>query len=137
MATPNSRFTGNFDSLRQSRLARGLEEEPVPIPERLTFREHRYIPPTPTLTANFWDSLTMRDWTFGTEVSSAEIRATREASSAILAGSSDGMTWATRTAVKPKPSIKDVETRLGVSKEMWDTLDPEDLIEAIYELSIG
>lgn len=33
-----------------------------------------------------------------------------------------------------RPSLSSVEEKLGVSADMWDTLDPEDIIGAIHDL---
>lgn len=35
-----------------------------------------------------------------------------------------------------KPTIPQVEEALGVKAEDWDCVDPEKLIDAIYELSV-
>ena len=38
------------------------------------------------------------------------------------------------TARKTKPTLTQVELKLGLTSDLWDAVDPEDLIEAIYEL---
>lgn len=36
-----------------------------------------------------------------------------------------------------KPTVRQVEEALGVKAEDWDCVDPEELIETIYNLSIA
>lgn len=134
MSSRGSSFTGNFESLAQSRVARGLEPEPLPTVMAqmqsfdLTSFDEMASQVTPLRGVETYRNYFNRYYRGVVDETADNI--------GILP--TGEVSWTSRgSSVNTKPTVREVELSLGVNKDMWDAVDPEDLIEAIYNLSIS